>query len=140
VYIHGSIHIIHILIHRKSPFIARFLVVFHTLPLEYGTRIVDRNCKNETSGTHRICKYGVTVSGDFCSYRNQNYVVTSEFDRYFTKNPTFFCMLSPPDRRRNPARNARKIVAMLRERRLIIFLLKKTRGCPRVLLLYVSIA
>lgn len=125
VYIHGSIHTIHILIHRESRLIARFLMVFHTFRVEYGDLPVERNCKNEPCGTHSICNYGVTMSSRFCSLCMQNYAVTSKSAAYFTKTTMFFYMLFPTRAQPGSAGNPCAVVAMLRERRLINRLLKK---------------
>jgi len=130
VYIHASIHIIHILIHRNSRLIAGFLLVFHTSRAEYGSRTVEKNCKNESRGKHALCKYGITVTVDFCSFHSQNYVVTSKFDMYFTKTAMFFRNFSPPEIRRNCLKNRDAVVAVLRERRLINRLLKKDAREP----------
>ena len=125
VYIHGSIHIIHIVIHRKSRLIARFLMVFHTFRAEYVTLTVERICKNRPCRTHSICNYGVTVSSRFCSFHMQNHAVTSKFAAYFTKTTMFFYKLFPTRTQPEPARNPFADVAMLRERRLMNRLLKK---------------
>jgi hypothetical protein len=119
VYIHASIHIIHILIHRNSRLIAGFLPVFHTTHAEYGSFPVEKNYKNESRGTHALCKYGITVTGKICSFRMQNYAVTSKFNVYFTKTAMFFCNFPPPEIKRNGRENSDAVVAMLRERRLI---------------------
>jgi len=130
VYIHASIHIIHILIHRNSRLIAGFLLVFHTTHAEYGSFPVEKNYKNESCGTHTLCKYGITVTGKFCSFHYQNYVVTSKFDMYFTKTAMFFRNFPPPEIKRNDRVNSDAVVAVLRERRLINRLLKKDTRLP----------
>jgi hypothetical protein len=79
VYIHGSIHTIHIVIHRKSRLLARFFLVFHTFRFEYGGWGVERNCKKEDGITHSLCKYGVIVTDRICKFYCQNYAVTSNF-------------------------------------------------------------
>ncbi|MBA4347602.1 MAG: hypothetical protein C0413_01980 [Clostridiales bacterium] len=53
VYIHGSIHIIHILIHRNCCLIAGFFMVFHTFTAEYDSCAVEKIIKIKASALLR---------------------------------------------------------------------------------------
>ena len=119
VHIHGSIHTIHILIHSLYRLLMGFFMVFHRIRREYVSRTVEENYKNRACNTHSLCKYGITVSEGICSYASQNHIGTSIPNTiFFRKTSGFFIDILHFYSTTNALTGAR-IVALLRERRLI---------------------